>query len=407
MFSLVVAAQLIGGFMSTRQQLVRRNILLFSIGSFLSNFRLNAPILIIYFQQQTGSLTAAMSLGASLMIGASLLDIPTGALADIFGRKTLLVLSWICGFVHLTLLAIGGSYGMLLAGMLVGSAGMALGSGADAAMLYDSLVELGREHDYQKISGRANGLLTLALGVAAPLGSVLASISLALPFWAQLLPQALGLLLVLLMVEPAYHKPQQKNLLLHTWRSTRNIMKNGRVVVIMLMSASFYAIGENIAALMPEWYTLNISLPLVGVAFTATYLLSAAGFFLSDAVSRRMGNLIALTLATIYPVVGMVVATLLAGPLAVLCVVSTSFLSGVRWPLLDFLLQQQIEANQRATISSFQGVLQRGLFALIALLLGMLADAFGVVQGIRWAALLLLVNIVGVWLLWRRKSENI
>lgn len=392
--------------MSTRQHYVRRNISLFLVISFLNNFRLNAPIFIIYLQQQTGSLTAAMSLMACLMIGASLLDIPTGALADIFGRKTLLVLGWICGFVHLALLAIGGGYGILLISMLVASAGMALGSGADAAMLYDSLAELGREHDYQKMSGRASGLLTLSLGVAAPLGSALASISLALPFWVQLLPQALGLLLVLLMVEPAYHKPQQKNLLLHTWRSTRSIMKNGQVVVIILISACFYAIGENIAALMPEWYALNISLPLVGVAFTATYLLSAAGFFLSDVVSRRMGSLAALALATIYPVVGMVVATLLAGPVAVLCIISTAFLSGVRGPLLDFLLHQQIEANQRATISSFQGVLQRGLYALIALLLGMLADAFGVVQGIRWAALLLLVNIVGVWLLWRRKRNN-
>jgi MFS family permease len=385
--------------MSTRQRYVTRNISLFYAASFLSNFRLNAPILIIYLQQQTGSLAAAISLGACLMIGASVLDIPTGALADLFGRRTLLLLGWVCGFVHLALLALGGGYGILLAAMLVASAGMAFASGADTALLYDSLIELGREHEYRKISGRANGLLTLALGVAAPLGSVLASISLSLPFWAQLLPQGIGLFLTFLMVEPAYHKPQQKNILLHSWRSAVAIMKNRRVLILIVMSAFFYGIGENIATLMPAWYAVNIALPFVGLAFTATYLLSASGFFLADVISARFGNLVVLFLATAYPIAGIVFATFLVGPLAVLCAVSTAFLSGVRWPILDFLLQQQVTAQQRATISSFQGVLQRALYALVALLLGLLATQMGVVPGIRWAAILLIVNIIGVLLL--------
>lgn len=385
--------------MSTRQQQVMRNIPLFYAASFLSNFRLNAPILIIYLQQQTGSLAAAMSLGACLMIGASLLDIPTGALADLFGRRTLLLLGWVCGFVHLMLLAIGGSYGILLVAMLVASAGMAFGSGADSALLYDSLLEMGRENEYRKISGRANGLLTLALGAAAPLGSVLASISLPLPFWMQLLPQSIGLCLILLMVEPTYHKPQQKDILLHSWRSIVVIMRNRRVLVLILMSAFFYGIGENIATLMPAWYTVNIPLPFVGLAFTTTHVLSAAGFFLADVISARVGNLIVLFFATVYPIIGIGIATFLVGPLAVLCAVSTAFFSGVRWPILDFLLQQQVSAQQRATISSFQGVLQRALYALVALLLGVLATQMGVVAGIRWAALLLVVNLIGVWVL--------
>lgn len=75
-----------------RHDEVARNIPLFYAISFLSNFRLNAPVLIIYLQQQTGSLTAATSLLAIMTIGASLLDIPTGALADVFGRKKVLSL---------------------------------------------------------------------------------------------------------------------------------------------------------------------------------------------------------------------------------------------------------------------------------------------------------------------------
>ena len=128
---------------------------------------------------------------------------------------------------------------------------------------------------------------------------------------------------------------------------------------------------------------------------------------MADVSSARFGNLVILFLATVYPIIGMVLATFLVGPLAVFCVVSTAFFSGVRWPILDFLLQQEVTTQQRATISSFQGVLQRALYALVALLLGVLATQFGIVSGIRWAAILLVVNIIGLLLLFpaRRRPE--
>ena len=407
--------------MKSSQQRVARNIPLLYITSFLGNFRLNAPILILYLQQQTGSFTAAMSLLSCLMIGASLLDIPTGALADLVGRKTSIVLGWIFGLLHLWLLAIGGSYGLLLLSMLMASVGMALGSGANTAMLYDSLVELKQESEYQKVSGRVNGLLTLALGVAAPFGSSLATLSLSLPFWVQLFPQCLGLLLTLFLKEPAYcksflpgglniandhlhSKSAQNDLVAHSFQAAKAILENKQLLLLLLLMALSFAVGETVAVIIPQWYQSNMPLAAIGFAFTGAYVASALGCFCAAKISARFGDLPVLFISILCSLAVTMSVTLLTGLVAVVLAVLATFFYGVRWPILDFLINRQVASSQRATIGSFGGVLQRCLSAIVALAAGMLTDRLGVVMTLQ--CLMLLLG-TGIFLLLLLKSTRV
>lgn len=392
--------------MQYQQQRVARNVPLLYIVSFLSNFRLNAPILILYLQQQVGSFTAAMSLLACLMIAASLLDIPTGALADIVGRKTIIVLGWIFGLLHLSLLAIGGSYALLLVSMLMASTALALGSGANTAMLYDSLVELGRESEYKKINGRANGLLTLALGIAAPFGSTLAAISFALPLWVQLFPQCLGLIMTLFLIEPAYHKPERNDIMLQSWQAAKTILGNRQLLLLLLLMALSFAVGETVAVIIPQWYQNNIPLPAIGFAFTGAYVSSTLGFFFADRISARFGNLPTLFTSLLCSLTVTISATLLIEPAAIIFAVLATFFYGLRWPILDFLINRQAASSQRATIGSFAGVLQRALASLLALVAGMLTDKFGVAAAIQCMILLLCVGFFFMLMLKGKKHRD-
>jgi len=389
-----------------QQQRVARNIPLLYISSFISNFRLNAPILILYLQRQTGSYIAATSLLACLMIGASLLDIPTGALADIVGRKTSIVLCWFFGLAHLSLLAIGGSYGLLFVSMFMASAGMALGSGADTAMLYDSLVELERESEYKKINGRVNGLLTLALGIAAPFGSSLAAISLSLPFWVQLFPQCLGLIITFFLVEPVYRKPARDDIMVHSFQAAKVILRNGQLLLLLLLMSLSFAVGETVAVISPQWYQGNIPLPAIGFAFTGAYVSSTLGFFFADKISARFGDLPVLFTSILCSLTVTIGATLLTGSGVVVFAIAATFFYGLRWPILDFLINKQVVSSQRATIGSFGGVLQRALAALLALVVGMLTDKFGVVTAVQCATLLLVAGLFFTFLLKSARDET-
>src|SRR4051812_41556467 len=63
-----------------------RNIRLLALFNFLSDFRLYAPVMIIYFAEVSGSYVAAASVVSLTMLASAAFELPTGFLSDRFGR---------------------------------------------------------------------------------------------------------------------------------------------------------------------------------------------------------------------------------------------------------------------------------------------------------------------------------
>ncbi len=73
-----------------------RNIKLLYIHNFLSDFRLQAAFLVIYFTQITGSYTLAMSVLAVETAVSAVMDIPAGIFSDRVGRRYTLAAGSLC-----------------------------------------------------------------------------------------------------------------------------------------------------------------------------------------------------------------------------------------------------------------------------------------------------------------------
>lgn len=83
------------------------------------------------------------------------MEIPTGVIADRFGRKTSIILgSIVLSIAALIYGSIPNFYNFLL-GEFLFAIGVALISGADKAILYDSLKENNQEHLSVKIFSKA------------------------------------------------------------------------------------------------------------------------------------------------------------------------------------------------------------------------------------------------------------
>lgn len=72
--------------------LVKKNASLLGLISFLSEFRLYAAIAVLYFTEITGSMTLGMGVFSVTMLSSALLELPTGILSDVVGRKKTIVL---------------------------------------------------------------------------------------------------------------------------------------------------------------------------------------------------------------------------------------------------------------------------------------------------------------------------
>jgi MFS family permease len=108
-----------------------------------------------------------------LFFSSVALEIPSGLLADRYGRK----LSLIIGFLGLFLSGVGfllfSSFIPFAIIFCLFGASIAMGSGSDRALLYDNLLAEHRTEEYPKILSRARAIGAVSLGLSMLLGGVL------------------------------------------------------------------------------------------------------------------------------------------------------------------------------------------------------------------------------------------
>jgi len=169
----------------------------------LTKFSLfHIAILVLFYQERGLSFSQIMILQSIYYFAKVLSEIPTGAWADRVGRKKSLILG---SFFHsLAYLLIFFSHSLILfiLGEIIAGISMSFAYGADSALAYDTLKSLGRGDEYQKIEGNANSMRHLGFALFAPVGGLLATINLALPYLASSIGIFFSGLIALTLVEP-------------------------------------------------------------------------------------------------------------------------------------------------------------------------------------------------------------
>ncbi|MFD7278023.1 MFS transporter [Streptomyces sp. NPDC059862] len=140
--------------------------------AFLDEFVLLYPLYALLFSD-TGLTVGQISfLFALWSVTAVVLEVPSGALADVVSRRLLLWLGPLLTAVGFTLWVLTPSYWAFALGFVLWGVGGALGSGALEALVYEELDRLGAADDYARVMGRARaaGLVAVmaAMGLAGP-----------------------------------------------------------------------------------------------------------------------------------------------------------------------------------------------------------------------------------------------
>jgi len=117
--------------------------------------------------------TQIMFIQSWFVIWVFLLEVPSGAIADIFGRKKTLILATI---VHATATIVYVSkpnFYIFLLGEFLWATSIALFSGASYALVYDSLKKIKEENQSKKIFGRLESFSLASMIIAVPIGNIL------------------------------------------------------------------------------------------------------------------------------------------------------------------------------------------------------------------------------------------
>ena len=125
-----------------------------------------------------GFTTAEIGLFESIFhIASMIFEVPSGAIADVFGRKKTMVASSVVTVLSALMMIFSDSFFMIAIAMVVSALSYNLASGTREAIAYDSLKEAGIEDEYDKYVSNdliiyqfANSLAKILAGAAIALG---------------------------------------------------------------------------------------------------------------------------------------------------------------------------------------------------------------------------------------------
>ncbi|MEU0566203.1 MFS transporter [Nonomuraea sp. NPDC005983] len=380
---------------SSADQTVNRNVRLLSWFNFFGDFRMYGPMMVIYFAQVTGSYTAAASLLAVKMLSSAAFEVPTGVLSDRLGRRgTMIAGAVVMVAAHLGYAGASG-YGLLLAAVVLEGLATSLWSGNNESLLYDTLLEAGREEEFPRHSGRVNSMFQIALALAAAIGGMVAGAwSPRVVVVLSVVPQVLCVLVALRVREPRVHGPLESNVLVHLGSALRGIRRNPVLRRMTLVSALRYS-SESAAQLSPVFVAGLWPLWALGLWRTFGHGVAFVGFRVSGWMIGRVGAARTLLFGELFDNVANFVA--LVKPTVFSPVLLGSPAYGMSTIAQQTLLQREFTDRERATMGSLASLIGSVLYALVALGAGLVADRWGIVPALLAIQAVVLIALPLAW----------
>lgn len=229
---------------------LKKNIPKNYVFTFLRDFDLTHGIWMIYLASKGLTLTQLGLIEAIFHITSFFMEIPTGAVADIWGRKV----SRICGRIGQLLAAIIMVYSNSFMGFTIGFIVTALSynleSGAGEALIYDSLKETGDEKKYMKISGINEIVMQTAQTFGLLLGGFLSKFSYSYAYGVTIIVSLISIMQALSFKEPSVKIEQEEK----TFKIFKNqvidsfkiISKNKKLGFLILFSQAIFMFNTSI-----------------------------------------------------------------------------------------------------------------------------------------------------------------
>lgn len=190
-------------------------------------------------------------LEAVMITTATIGEIPTGAIADIVGKKKAVIAAFIISGLGNLVMAFAPTYIVLLGSIIMMTLGGCFYSGSLEALVYDGLKQDGNDKIFDKVVARMNTMQNLGMAISGVVGGYLYTINNSLPFMMVAIFYMIGAIGATWLVEPKIDTEK------YSWRRFVAQNKAGfgqlftnveiRIIVIaLLIPSAFMVATENV-----------------------------------------------------------------------------------------------------------------------------------------------------------------
>ncbi|WBW95188.1 MFS transporter [Oceanirhabdus sp. W0125-5] len=356
---------------------LRKNIRYYYGYNLFSNLLILGPIMTIYFFSKGLSFAEIMLLSSIASVTIVICEVPTGAVADKIGRKASMLLGALLWASSLLLFVFGQNFYVFAIAEIFFGIGSTFKSGADVALIYDSLKAEGQEHRFQEIEGKAKSYLLYAQAVGSIAASFLYRINRELPMVASSIFVFISVLIGLKLVEPPIENKKGKygeKYLKQIKDSGMYVMKHDKVRAIILYSMMFYVFYRfGFFLFQPYFEGVDVPVELFGLIFFFFNIVAAK-------VSKNAHKIMKATkgktliLLSVFMVVSFILMGLSKWWIGVLPMMLQQVARGLYHPAVRKHLNKNIPSDKRATILSFFSLLTNLAGAIFLPILGLLKD---------------------------------
>ncbi|MFX1475512.1 MAG: MFS transporter [Promethearchaeota archaeon] len=331
-----------------------------------------------------------------------ILQIPTGALADKWSRKNMLVLSGVFSSLCFITWFFSSSFWLFLLGFLFLTICDTFVSGTLQAYVYDFLKSNGQEEEFERIWGRGTAHYLIGIAVAMLLGGFLSTHSYELVVGISAIsPIVLVAVASLLPQTELLDSTKRKDYFLFIRLGIKRTFTHPIILRAFFYSALVSVVPglleEYDQVLLSSWLRLPNS--FIGIWLALGIGASSVGALFAHRarkVSWLVLNSLAVSVSIILITVPFVNSTWLLGFLILLSTISGS--AGV---IIQGIIQREIDTVERATITSVNITGIEVSVILLGLVFGFIANSFGIQIGYGFCGLIPMIYPVG-YLIFRR-----
>ncbi len=355
-------------------------------------FLLVMPVVVPWFRGHGLDMAQVYELQAIFAIAIALLEVPSGYISDLLGRRRTLLLAATCNGLAFSWLALADGYWGFVVFELIAALGASLWSGTDVALLYDTLEATQKQKGAgsnrymgQRLLFSQGGETLAALACAG-----LSLVSLALPVALNALTAWLPLLLCLGLVEPPRGRMDPATHLENLRWIGRVLWRENLLLRQILLALIAYGLATLLAvwAFQGFWQDGDIPLAWFGILWGGYNLMVALTGKIAHQVEERIGAPATLWTIAALPVIGYAGMGLWGGWIGVAFGLAFQVSRGLTQVVIKDAMNTRVPTEMRATANSVSSLGVRLAFALLGPLMGRMIDeggyrlGFGVFAGL-------------------------
>ena len=359
---------------------LKKNIKRNYIYTLLQNIDLTRGIWMIYLAGKGMSLTQLGLLETVFHITSFFMEVPTGAIADIFGRKISRILGRVMSLASVVILLVANDFLWFAISFIFTALSYNLESGAGDALIYDSLKEIGEEDKYMKISGNKEVFYQVAGVVSFLVGGYMATRSYGIAFTITIIIGAATLLQSFSFKESSIgrkHEVHEKeNVFVNQLKESIGVVKgNPRIVSLIVFTEIILTFCTCIFYYLQNFLKGDgYNEAVIGVIYAATYVasaLTAPQVHRIEKVIKEQGILLLIPFITVACLWGIALSAYHFIFFIVLMVSEE-----IVYVAMSDYINKMIPSENRATILSFSSMVFSFFMITVFPVVGMLGDRY-------------------------------